>query len=173
MAVGATDYRKTPAFGVSIPVLEPYSTAGPTPVLFDRDGHRLATADARASKPEIVAPDAADTSFFGPDTDADGFPNFFGDLRRRAARGGGRGADAPGGSQPHPGPDPEVLQNTALDMAAPGFDNDTGFGLIQAGAALAAAGAKVPTTTSLTSSANSCRGRTAGDSHGARECVGR
>ena len=47
-----------------------------------------------------------------------------------------------------------ALQNTALDMAAPGFDNDTGSGLIQADAALAAAGAKVPTTTSLTSSAN-------------------
>jgi hypothetical protein len=31
------------------------------------------------------------------------------------------------------------LENTAIDMGPPGFDNDSGFGLIQADAALAAA----------------------------------
>ena len=45
----------TPAFGVSPPVLETFSSSGATPILFDLAGNRLATAEIRA-KPEIVAP---------------------------------------------------------------------------------------------------------------------
>ena len=47
-----------------------------------------------------------------------------------------------------------TVQTTAIDMAAPGFDNDSGSGLIQADAALIAAGAKDATTTTLSSSVN-------------------
>jgi hypothetical protein len=37
-----------------------------------------------------------------------------------------------------------ILESTAIDMGAPGFDNDTGFGLIQADTALAAVPVPVP-----------------------------
>lgn len=138
VAVGAADYRKTPAFGVSIPVLEPYSAAGPTPVLFDRDGTRLATPDARALKPEIVAPDATNTTFFGgEDLDADGRPNF----RGTSAAAPHAAAVAALMLQALPSLTParirEVLQTTSLDMGPVGFDNHSGFGLVQASAALA------------------------------------
>jgi hypothetical protein len=154
VAVGAARYQQTPAFGVSPALLESFSSVGTTPILFGLSGNRLATPDLRASKPEIVAPDGADTSFFGSDSDADGFPNFFG-TSAAAPHAAAVGALM---LQAVPTLTPAqirtALQNTALDMAAPGFDNDTGFGLIQADAALTAAGAKVATTTSLNSSAN-------------------
>jgi subtilisin family serine protease len=76
-AVGAAAYFNTPAFGVSPPVLDSFSSAGGTPILFDSAGNRLASAEI-GSKPEIVAPDGGDTTFFGTDTDGNGFPNFFG-----------------------------------------------------------------------------------------------
>ena len=46
-AVGAAAYFQTPAFGVSPPVLEPYSSSGTTPVLFD-----LAATGSRRPIPE-------------------------------------------------------------------------------------------------------------------------
>src|SRR5262249_47381507 len=138
VAVGAADYRKTPAFGASPAVLESFSSAGTTPILFDTAGNRLETPDPRATKPEIVAPDRADTTFFGgSDPDGTGFPNF-----------AGTSAAAPHAAavaalllQARPTLTPAqiraVLESTALNMGAAGFDNDTGFGLIQADAALA------------------------------------
>ena len=77
-AVGAARYSNTPAFSVFPPILESFSSSGATPILFDRSGNRLATPDLRSQKPEIVAPDGVDTTFFGSDTDGTGFPNFFG-----------------------------------------------------------------------------------------------
>src|SRR6185312_1788274 len=76
-AVGAAAYFNTPAFGVSPPVIDFYSSSGGTPILFDSAGNRLANAEI-GSKPEIVAPDGGDTTFFGTDTNGNGFPNFFG-----------------------------------------------------------------------------------------------
>src|SRR6266481_3096324 len=73
-AVGAAAYFQTPAFGVSPPVLELYSSSGTTPVLFDQAGNRLVTPDPRADKPGITAPDGVDTTFFGSvDIDGNGF----------------------------------------------------------------------------------------------------
>ncbi len=79
LGVGAADYRDTPAFGQSPPLIETSSSAGGTPIFFDTAGNRLATPEVRA-QPAITAPDGANTTFFipGVDPEADGFPNFFG-----------------------------------------------------------------------------------------------
>jgi hypothetical protein len=133
IAVGAANY-KTPT------TLESFSAGGTTPVLFDTDGSRLSSPDPRQFKPEIVAPDGVDTTFFPPgnDTDGTGFPNFF-----------GTSASAPHAAavaallrHAMPSLTPAdvrtVLENTAKNMGPAGFDNNTGFGLIQADAALEA-----------------------------------
>ncbi len=144
LGVGAADYRDTPAFGQTPPLIEDFSSAGGIPILFDTAGNRLATPEFR-QQPAIAAPDGADTTFFGrSDPDGTGFPNFF-----------GTSASAPHAAgvaalithrNPSFGPDAiySVLKGTAVDMDDPatagfdiGFDFGTGFGLIQADAALA------------------------------------
>ena len=78
-AVAAAPWYYTPAFGVSPPVVESYSSRGPTNILFDATGTRLAAAVVR-QKPDFTAPDGGNTTFFYSDSgsDADSYPNFFG-----------------------------------------------------------------------------------------------
>ena len=76
-AVGAAFYGATPQFGVSPPLLEFFSSGGPTPILLNPDGSTKVTPELR-QKPGIVAPDGTDTTFFGVDLEPNGFPNFFG-----------------------------------------------------------------------------------------------
>jgi subtilisin family serine protease len=143
-AVGAAFYGNTPEFGVSPPLLEPFSSAGPTPIIFDTAGNRLAIPRIRL-KPEIVAPDGTNTTFFGGrDVERDGFPNFFG----TSAAAPHAAAVAALMLQAMPSTTPqrvyEILETTAIDMGPPGFDFDSGFGLIQADQALATLVSAVP-----------------------------
>jgi hypothetical protein len=137
VAVGAAAYFNTTQFGVSPPVLNSFSSRGGTPIMFDLAGNRLAVADPRADKPEIVAPDGTDTTFFGTDIDGNGFPNFFG-TSAAAPHAAGLAALL---RQRRPNISPAevtaLLENSAIDMGTPGFDNDSGFGFIQADATLA------------------------------------
>jgi hypothetical protein len=135
-AVGAAFYRNTPEFGVSPARLEPFSSAGSTPIIFDTAGNRLAIPLIRR-KPEIVAPDGTNTTFFGRDVEADGFPNFFG--TSAAAPHAAAVAALMLQAVPTTAPERvyEILETTAIDMGPPGFDFDSGFGLIQADQALA------------------------------------
>jgi hypothetical protein len=135
-AVGAARYTQTPAFGTSPPVLESFSSAGGIPTLFDSAG---APVSELRQKPEIVAPDGVDTTFFypGQDYEPNGFPNFFG--TSAAAPHAAGAAALLRDFDPTLTADAlySALQSTALDMGAAGVDFDSGYGLIQADAALA------------------------------------
>jgi len=135
-AVGAVRYTKTPAFGVSPPVLEPYSSAGGTPVLFSTLGNPI--NDPRADKPEITAPDGGNTTFFfaGVDPESDGRPNFFGTSAAAPHAGGVAALLLQANPSLTPANVYAALENTTIDMGTAGFDNDSGFGLVQADAAL-------------------------------------
>lgn len=146
-AVGAARYSQTPAYGVSPPQRESFSSAGGTPILRDASGNP--TVELRA-KPEIVAPDGGDNTFFGSDYEGNGWPNFFG---TSAAAPHAAGVAALMRSLDASLTVAEIyasLQATAIDMEAAGFDFNTGAGLIQADQALAnVVPPLVVTTTSL------------------------
>jgi hypothetical protein len=63
-AVGAAFYLQTPQCGTTPALLEPFSSAGGDPILFDTTGTRLATPVVR-HKPDFVAPDAVNNTFLG------------------------------------------------------------------------------------------------------------
>jgi Subtilase family len=88
-AVGAAFFVDTPSCGF-VPTLEPYSSAGGDPILFDATGVRLTTPVFR-QKPDFVGPDGGNDTFLGftLSTGDDNstvaaclnnpaFPNFFG-----------------------------------------------------------------------------------------------
>ncbi len=152
-AVAAAFYDDTPAFGTNPPLVESFSSAGPTTILFDTAGNRLSVPDVRQT-PQITAPDGTNTTFFGSDVDGDGFPNFFG-TSAAAPHAAAAAALILDGV---PGLVPEdvyrVMQVTAIDMDDPltagfdvGADSRTGYGLIQVDDALAALNADPAGTT--------------------------
>ena len=146
-AVGAAFYISTPEFGTDPPLIEPFSSAGLTPILFETDG--TPTFEVR-DKPEIVAPDGTNTTFFGLDipdpgdgSDLDSFPNFFGTSAAapHAAAVAALMLDANGSLTPDA--IYSAMETTATDMDDPftggfdvGFDSGSGFGLIDADAAV-------------------------------------
>jgi Subtilase family len=64
VAVGAAMYYQTPECGTSPAVLEPFSSYGGDPILFDAGGATLATPQYR-DKPDLVGPDAVNNTFLG------------------------------------------------------------------------------------------------------------
>ncbi len=64
ISVGAVNYANTPAYGVSPPVLDSYSSEGGTPILFNTAGGRLSTPTYR-QEPVVVGPDDDSNTFFG------------------------------------------------------------------------------------------------------------
>jgi len=136
IAVGASFWGFTPAFGTSPPLLESFSSFGGTPILFDTNGNSI--PPITRSKPEITAPDGGNTSFFGDDIgfDADNLPNFFG-TSAAAPHAAGVAALM---LEANPTLSPQILlntlQTTAIDILPLGFDSGSGAGLINANQAV-------------------------------------
>lgn len=138
IGVGASFYFDTPDFGTDPPLLESFSSAGGTPILFDILGMALPMPALR-ERPQIVAPDGTNTTFFGGDitdpgdgSDTDTFPNFFGTSAAAPHAAGiaalmqdaADGALTPSGIQ-------QLLTAGTIDMTGtPGFDFDSGYGLV-------------------------------------------
>jgi Subtilase family len=72
--VGAARYSSTPAFGISPPILESFSSAGGTPILFTKTGARLSSPEIR-NQPQFTGPNGGATTFFG--VFSGGFYRFF------------------------------------------------------------------------------------------------
>jgi PKD repeat protein len=137
-AVGAAFFGDTPEFGTNPPLLEAYSSAGGTPILFGAGGSRLSTPLVRP-KPEFVAVDGVNTTFFFDDSYGnDGIDDFFG-TSAAAPHAAGVAALM---LQANPSATPDqiklALESTAIDMQDAGFDYNSGYGLIQADAAVTA-----------------------------------
>lgn len=135
VTVGAAFYFDTPDFNSDPALPEPFTSAGPLPVLFDGTG--ASTFEPRA-KPDLVAPDGGNTTFFGfdiPDpgdgSDTDSFPNFFG-TSAATPHAAGVGALLLESSNLTASGLAQIMRAAAaeFDMGPAGFDDGTGFGFL-------------------------------------------
>ena len=149
IATGAAFYLNTPAYGVDTPVVEYFSSVGGVANYYDIEGNRI--APLIRNKPEIVAPDGVNTSFFNPfgdgdiPEDTDTFPNFFGTSAAtpHAAGVAALMIEAQKLNTLTPDQIKGILESTAIDMDNiytdgfdKGFDFNTGYGFIKADAAV-------------------------------------
>lgn len=146
--IAAAPFFSTPAFGVTPPVLEAFSSRGRiggTPLFFDSRGRRYSQPVILA-KPDMTGVDGVNNSFFGSDVpqDPDSFPNFFGTSASapNVAAVVAMMFEANGGRIDH-STVRLLLQNTSIDMDDNrtagfdrGFDFASGSGLIQADAVI-------------------------------------
>ncbi|HVW62805.1 MAG TPA: S8 family serine peptidase [Puia sp.] len=145
IATAASFYLQTPAYGVDTPVVEGFSSEGGVANYYDIAGNRIAPLIRH--KPDITAPDGANTSFFDPfgngdmSQDKDTLPNFFG-TSAAAPHAAGVAALMIDAQKLHtlkPAQIKGILSAHAVDMDDPntdgfdkGFDFATGAGFITA-----------------------------------------
>jgi hypothetical protein len=160
-AVGSSFFAQTPLCGTTPAVLDYYSAAGGDPILFDTSGKRLATPQHR-QKPDFVGPDGVNTSFFAvpladtgftdtstvPQCQNDAaFNNFFGTSGATPHAAAVAALMQQANSTLTPTQIYSALQTTALSMGNPSPDDLSGYGFIQADAALALLPAGPPVLT--------------------------
>ncbi|HMD73713.1 MAG TPA: S8 family serine peptidase, partial [Steroidobacteraceae bacterium] len=160
-AVAAAFYFDTPQCGTTPAQLEAYSSLGGAPILFDSTGARLATPVLR-QKPNFVGPDGVNNTFLGF-TLANGgitvntsiaqcqnnasYPNFFGTSAATPHAAGIAALMLQANSTLTPAQIYTALETSALPIGAvpttgaganPTYNFNSGYGFIQADAALVA-----------------------------------
>jgi subtilisin family serine protease len=169
-AVGASFFAQTPRCGTTaVAVLEPYSSAGGDPILFDTSGKRLAPAPPPRQKPDFVGPDGVNTSYFGfplagsSFTDTSAVPecqndatynNFFGTSAATPHAAAVAALMLQANSALTPAQIYGALRSTALPMGNGQPDYLNGAGFIQADAALASLPPGPPAMTLAASTVN-------------------
>ena len=145
MAVGAVLYTNTPAFGVNAPTVASFSSRGGTPV-----------NGVTRNKPDFAGPNGGNTTVFlnGPNFDLDSFPNFFG-TSCAAPHTAAVAALLMEARQKFysqtmsPSDIRSLMQSSAVEMYGPGFDFNSGFGFVNADAAMRTFAAPTPEIVSL------------------------
>jgi hypothetical protein len=157
-AVGAAFYFDTPRCGTTPAQLETYSSEGGAPILFDgATGARLATAVVR-QKPDFVGPDGVNTTFLGftlasdsPPYPSNGllntsitecqnnpkYPNFFGTSAATPHAASIAALLLQANSTLAPTDIYSAMQQSASSMGGTTPNFNSGYGFIQANAALA------------------------------------
>lgn len=132
MTVGAVLYSNTPAYGVNPPTIASFSSTGGN-----------AINGVVRNKPDFAGPNGINTTVYmgGTNIDGDLFPNFFG-TSAAAPHIAGVAALVMEARKKYyaeaiqPAQLRTILQNTAIDMADPGFDYTSGYGFVQADSAI-------------------------------------
>lgn len=134
--VAAAFAGSTPAFGVDPPLVEPFSSAGGTPILIDTNGDRLDGPEIRR-QPKFTGPDGISNTFFGIDN------RFFGTSAAAPHVAGVAALMLEADPKVGPRRVIGVLERTASDMSDPEipgpdirFDFRTGYGFVNASAAV-------------------------------------
>jgi Subtilase family len=154
-AVGAAFYFNTAACGTSPAQIESYSSLGGAPILFDSSGTRLATATVR-QKPDFVGPDGGNDTFLGFTLASAGigtngvlstsvmqcqndtaYPNFFGTSAATPHVAGIAALMLQANSAATPTQIYDALRNSALSMGGTTPNYTSGYGFVQADAAMA------------------------------------
>jgi hypothetical protein len=172
VAVGAAFYFQTPSCGTDPAVIESFSSQGGAPILFDVNGVRLATATTR-QKPDVVGPDGGNDTFLGFTlasagiTGSDGqlstsiaacqndasYPNFFGTSAATPHVAGIAALILQANAAATPTEIASALKASALPMGGvSGFNFTSGFGFVQADAAMALIPPGTPTISSSAAS---------------------
>jgi len=125
------------------------SLGGLIPYYFDGGGNPLPGAPVFRFKPEVTAADGTNTTFFGADigADPDSFPNFFGTSASAPQVAGVAALMLDRSGALTPGQVRSVLQSTAQDIEAPGQDDLSGDGFVDALDAVGGAILPTPTPT--------------------------
>ena len=166
-AVGAAFYFSTPDCGTTPARLESYSSAGGTPILFDTLGTRLATPVLR-NKPDFVGPDGGNDTFLGFTLASAGvtggtlnttiaacqndpsYPNFFGTSAATPHVAGIAALMLEANPAATPAEIYQAMRTSALPLALPAPNFNSGYGLVQADAAFALMPLVAPALPTLT-----------------------
>jgi hypothetical protein len=171
-AVGAAFFFDTPACGSTPAQLEKYSSEGGAPILFDAAGTRLTTPVIR-QKPDFVGPDGVNNTFLGFTLASDGYPDGMLNTSNASCQNDpkypnffGTSAATPHAAsiaalmlQANPALIPtqiyQALRSSALPMATPAPNYQSGYGFVQADAAFALLPQVAPPAPTLTLAASS------------------